>query len=123
MASYTSAKLVLRGARPSRMPSGARKSVITPRAHSSSLTWRKSARRMVTCEPRRWSWRGEARLTPRPASQASTSSIVNRVSASDLARTAPIPASASIRTLAHSGTMARIGGVPLRMRRTPSAGS
>src|SRR5699024_5809780 len=45
--SHTSTKVVDRGARPSRRPSGARKSGMTPRAHNLVLTSRKSGCRRV----------------------------------------------------------------------------
>jgi len=72
--------------------------------------------------PRRAGSRGETTSTPSGTSSASTISSANAVSATDFARTAAMPASSSISSPDSSGTIARIGGVPLTTPRTPAAG-
>jgi hypothetical protein len=119
----TSANLVLSGDSPSRSPSGARKSGITPRATSLALSSRASPRHSVTWPPRRAGSRGEAMPNPSGTSHASASSTAYCVSSTDLLRTAAIPASSRTSRPASSGTIARIGGVPLRTARMPGAAS
>ena len=67
--------------------------------------------------------RGETSSTPSGPSQASTSSSANVGHAIDFARTAAIAGLLEQVQRGSSGTMARIGGVPLTSARTPAAGT
>src|SRR5690606_25587929 len=119
----TSSKVVESGDRPRRRPSGRRKSGMTPRSHSSGSVASNAAWSTVTWLPRRAGSRGDAYRAPSGSRRSSTRAVACSVSATDLARTAAVPAASTRSSMSCIASIPTIAGVPDRKRRTPSCGA